>query len=323
MIRLGLIGCGEHAETGHAIPLARYKAAHPEQIELTAACDIQPERAHNFCRKYGFMAAYSSSSQMLREFKLDGCIAVVPPERIVEVGINLLRLGIPCVVEKPLGTSLTEVALLLDTAKATHTFNMVSVNRRFMPFLNRALEWTRSTGPLRYVRCTMTRHARNEPEFIWTTAVHAVDALRYIAGQVSEASVRTMKSGDAAAWHAIDLRFESGVYGHIDVLPTTGVLEETYELFGEGFRAVVTCPFGPQRSVGCFRDNKLVLEEIAGDDMPEDVLNGCYDETVEFIRAVSKKEAPHPSIEDVFPSVSLCLMMAKSTKENQGIIHGD
>jgi len=32
MIRLGVIGCGQHSENGHAIPLARYKAANPGQL---------------------------------------------------------------------------------------------------------------------------------------------------------------------------------------------------------------------------------------------------------------------------------------------------
>jgi predicted dehydrogenase len=44
-IRLGLIGCGEHSEIGHAIPLARYAATHAEAITLTAACDLRQERA--------------------------------------------------------------------------------------------------------------------------------------------------------------------------------------------------------------------------------------------------------------------------------------
>jgi predicted dehydrogenase len=322
MIRLGLIGCGEHAETGHAVPLARYHASHPKKIELAAACDFRMERAQEFCKRYGFATAYNNADEMFKQAKLDGCIAVVPPEKIVEVGIDLLNRGIPSVIEKPLGTSLSEVEKLLEVSKNTNTFNMVSVNRRFMPFLNRALEWTKSLGPLRYLRATMTRHARSESDFIWTTAVHAVDTLRYIAGQVAKAGVHTMNVANSASWYAIDLRFENGAYGHIDVLPTTGMLEEKYELFGEGFRAQVTSPFGLQRSVRCFHDGKLVLEELAGNDMPEDVINGCYDEASAFIQALSKKEPPRPSIEDVFPSVALCLKMATSQKENQ-TIHGD
>jgi predicted dehydrogenase len=317
MMRLGIIGCGEHSESGHAIPLARYKAQHPAEIELTAACDLNLDRAHFFRQRYGFMNAYRDVDEMLSQNKLDGCIAVVPVERISEVGIKLLRLGLPCVVEKPLGASLAQGKALLEAARATRTPNMVSVNRRFMPFLKRVLEWTRTAGELRYVRCMMTRDARLEPEFLWATAVHAIDALRHIAGEVADASVRVLGSnGGAPRWYAIDLSFENGVSGHLDVLPSAGMLEETYELIGEGFRASATCPFGPQRGLRCFRENRLTLEETASNTMPEDVLNGCYDETAEFIRSLSHKQPPRPSIEEVLPSVELCWEMAKILAEN-------
>jgi predicted dehydrogenase len=319
MIRLGLIGCGEHSEGGHAVPLARYKAAHPGEIELTAACDLNLERAQLFCRQHGFLNPYRDVNEMLRRHKLDGCIAVVPVERISELGIKLLTQAIPCVVEKPLGSSLAEGKALLAAAQATNTINMVSVNRRFMPFLNRALEWARTAGSLRYVRCVMSRHDRREPEFLWATAIHAIDAMRYIAGQVSEAKIHTLGKGEAVAeWYSIDLSFASGVSGRLDVLPTAGMLEETYELIGEGFRASVTCPFGPERGMRCFRENRLALAEAASENMPEDVLNGCYDEAAEFIRALTRKEPARPSIEEVFPSVELCWAMAKILKENEG-----
>jgi hypothetical protein len=176
MIRLGLIGCGEHSEGGHAVPLARYKADHPGEIELAAACDPRLERAQFFCTNYGFQNAYRDMDEMLARHQLDACIAVVPVEKIPKVGIQLLERRMACSVEKPLGASLSGVQGLYDSARATRTPNMVSVNRRFMPFLNRALDWARQAGPLRYVRCTFTRHARSEPEFLWGTAVHAVDA---------------------------------------------------------------------------------------------------------------------------------------------------
>ncbi len=317
MMRLGLIGCGEHSEGGHAIPLARYTAAHPGEIELSAVCDLRMERAECFCGKYGFRSAYGSVDAMLEREKLDACIAVVPVERISQVGIKLLNAGIVCCVEKPLGSSLDEVNLLLAAASATGTANMVSVNRRFMPFLNRAIAWTHEAGPPRYVRCTFTRNARREPEFLWGTAVHAVDTLRYIEGNVAEAKVQTLKgAAGLAEWYAIDLRFENGVCGRIDVLPTAGVLEETYELMGENFRALVTCPFGPKLGWRGFRDNRLEIEEVASESTPEDVLNGCYDEATEFIRALQDRQPPRPSIEDVYPSVELCWQLNGAAERN-------
>jgi len=315
-IRIGLIGCGEHSEIGHAIPLARYAASHPGSIALAAACDLRRERAEIFRQKYDFVRAYEDADEMLAKEQLDVCIAVTPVERIAEIGIKLLQAKMPCVVEKPLGASMSEVQGLLDTARATRTINMVSVNRRFMPLLVQGMEWAKTTGPLQYLRCIMLRHARTEPEFLRQTAIHALDTVRFIAGNVSAFEIRHLHAMPPQ-WYAIDLQFESGVHGRIDVLPTAGMLEETYELIGDGFRSVITSPFGPQRSLHCYHEDRVVLEEIAGSDTPEDVINGFYGEVVELVQALTTQQRPKPSIEDVYPSVELCFQIADRAEERQ------
>jgi hypothetical protein len=95
------------------------------------------------------------------------------------------------------------------------------------------------------------------------------------------------------------------------------MLEETYELIGDGFRAVITSPFGPQRSLRCYQEDRVVLEEIAGTDTPEDVINGFYGEVVELVWALTSHQRPRPSIEDVFPSVGLCFEIANRAQERQ------
>jgi predicted dehydrogenase len=317
MVRIGLIGCGEHSEIGHAIPLSRYKAAHPDEVELTAVCDPRRERSEAFQKKYGFINAYSSMDEMLSRHKLEACIAVVPVEKISQIGIKLLESGMPCVIEKPLGGSLADAKQLLEAAAKTGTQNMVSVNRRFMPALNRAIEWSHESGELRYVRCTMSRHARTEPEFLWATAVHAVDTLRFIAGNVAQAKIRKLNTTHSyASWYAVDLEFENGVHGRIDVVPTAGMLEETYELLGQEFRAIVTAPFGPERGFRCYRENRLVLRET-NEGTPEDVVSGFYDEAVQLIRALSQNAQLCPTIADVYPSVDFCHAMARSAREER------
>jgi predicted dehydrogenase len=314
-IRLGLIGCGEHSEMGHAIPLARYVASHPGAITLAAACDLRQERAELFCRKYGFARSYQQADEMLATEHFNICIAVTPVEQIAEFGIKLLEAQIPCVVEKPLGATLIEIQSLREAAKRTNTANMVSVNRRFMPLLNRGLEWAREAGALRYVRCTMLRHARTEPEFLRFTAIHALDTMRFIGGEVIASEIRRLARSPQS--YAIDLRFESGVHGRIDVLPAAGMVEETYELFGDGFRAAITSPFGPERSLRCYQENRLVLEEIAGSETPEDVTQGFYGEVIELVEALKGGRRPRPSVEDVFPSVELCFRLADSVEKNR------
>ncbi|MFL6208626.1 MAG: Gfo/Idh/MocA family protein [Pyrinomonadaceae bacterium] len=313
MIRLALIGCGEHSRGSHAAPLARYVSERPGEVELVAACDLKLERAEEFCRSFGFARAYTSVEKMLATESIDGCVSVMPMERIVDTSAMLLERGMPCVIEKPLGTSRAESERLASVARATGTPHMVSVNRRFMPYLNHAAAWAKAAGALQYIRATQVRHGRSEPDFIWSTAIHALDALRHVAGEVKDFNAETRQDARLSTrWYIIVLRFESGACGRIEVLPTAGMIEETYELFGEGFRARVVAGAGPQRSLQCWRDGQLEVEEFAAPNELEGVLNGGFAEVVEFVRALKTGTSPRPTVEDILPSARICFAIAET-----------
>ena len=262
------------------------------------------------------MRAYTELEEMLTTERLDGCVCIMPMEQIVDEAIRLLERGIPCVIEKPLGTSLGEAERLARVARKTHTPHMVSVNRRFMPYLNRAASWIKESGPLQYVRATQVRHARKEPDFIWSTAIHVLDALRHIAGEITDFDAQVQcRPGLSALWYVISLRFESGATGRIEVLPTAGMVEESYELFGESFRARITAGSGTQRSLECWQDGQMVMEAKASDDEPEDLRNGAYQEVVEFVRALRTGTRPRPGIEDILPSARICFAIAGSVAQ--------
>src|SRR6185295_14529476 len=260
MIRLALVGCGEHSRISHATPLARYAARNPGDLELVATCDLNLDRARDFCREFGFARAYSDAQTLLDAERIDGCVCVMPMERIVEMAGMLLERKIPCVIEKPLGTSREESERLALVTRQTDTRHMVSVNRRFMPYLNQAKSWAKEIGPLQYVRATQVRHARAEPDFVWSTAIHVLDALRHVAGEIVGFDTEVHRqNGVSTIWYVISLYFESGARGRIEVLPTAGMVEESYELFGEGFRARVIAGSGSQRSFECWRAGQLEL----------------------------------------------------------------
>src|SRR5689334_19260355 len=119
MIRIALAGCGEHSRSSHAAPLARYAAKHSNHIELVAACDLNLDRAVEFCRSFGFVRPYKDLDGMLSVEKPDACVSIMPMEKIVDIGIKLLEQHIPCVIEKPLGTSLAELDKLAQVARHT------------------------------------------------------------------------------------------------------------------------------------------------------------------------------------------------------------
>jgi len=318
MIRIAIAGCGEHSRTSHAAPLARYAAAHPNEIELVAACDLNIEKATEFCRSFGFVRPYNDLDHLLTAEQPDACVSVMPMEKIVEVGIKLLERGTPCVIEKPLGTSLMEIEKLAQAARDTQTPHMISVNRRFMPYLNQARSWMQEHGPLRYVRASQVRHQRDEADFIWSTAIHALDALRYIGGEVEAFDVTLQQpENDEAAWYVVALKFESGTVGQIEILPTAGMVEESYEFFAERCRARVTAGSGPQRSLQCWQDGKLVMESHATDEEPEDLRNGAYQEVEEFVRALRTGTRPQPCIDDILPSARISFAIADLVRDSQ------
>src|SRR6266498_1646487 len=86
MVRLAIVGCGEHSRTSHAAPLARYAAQQPGEIELVAACDLNADRAAEFCQVFGFARAYTEVEKMLATERIDGCVCVMPMEQIVRGG---------------------------------------------------------------------------------------------------------------------------------------------------------------------------------------------------------------------------------------------
>jgi predicted dehydrogenase len=316
MIRLALIGCGEHSRESHAAPLARYAAEHPDHISLAAACDLDLGRAEAFRRDFGFERAHAGLDELLASGGFDACVSVMPTEHIAMVGAALLERRIPCVVEKPLGSSLADVERLARVARETGTPHMVSVNRRFMPYLNRAAEWARSAGPLRYVRASMVRQARSEPDFIWSTAIHAVDALRHLAGEIRAVETEIVRTDDhEAAWYVLSFRFEGGAIGRVEVLPTGGMVEESYELLGEGYRARVVAGSGTQRSLELWRDGVSRVREVAAEDEPVDLRNGSYGEVVAFVRALHEGTRPKPEIADVLPSVRIVFSIAEATEQ--------
>jgi predicted dehydrogenase len=309
MVKLVLIGAGGHSRYAHASSLARYREEHPGEIELAAVCDLNEARAHAVQNDFGFGASYTDLDAMLDAERPDGVVCVMPVGAIVPVGIRLLRRGIPCTVEKPPGETRDTAKALLDVARETGTPHMVSVNRRFLPLLNRGREWAASVGPLRFVRVSMFRHKRTEDYFFWGTAVHAVDAMRHLAGNVRDFRMRLCRrDGLSAAWFEALFLFEGDCAGALHVFPTTGSEEETYELFGEGYRVRVDSmeTLGGRASLLCCLNKDVAVNELSPEGAPHILVDGFYDETCAFIRALRDGKPLGPTLEDVFPSLELC-----------------
>ncbi|MBN1674299.1 MAG: Gfo/Idh/MocA family oxidoreductase [Kiritimatiellae bacterium] len=311
-IRLALIGCGSHSRGNHAQPMARYAADHPDELELAAACDLDLAKATRFCGQFGFKKAYDNVDAMLEAEQPDACVAIMPVSHIVAMGIKLLERGMPCVIEKPPGATLEEARRLADVARRTGTPHVVSVNRRFSPYIRRAVDWARQQGPLRFVRGAIIRVRRAEPSFVWSTAIHSVDAMRFIAGDVERYDAHICRGdGMLTTWYAIGFTYAGGCLGHLDILPSAGWHEETYELIGEGFRAAVSTQHAKKpTTLRCWLGEELVVDDASPEDEPEDVTIGPYAEVAELVAGLRNGSALRPTMDDVLPSAEICFEIA-------------
>lgn len=313
-IKLALIGAGSHCRGNHAPAMAQYACEHPDRVELAAVCDLEREKAETFAETFGFRAVYTDYLEMIGKESPDGCVCVMPIKLTANLAIDLMKLGMPVTVEKPMGSSLKEIQEIIRIANETECQNMVSVNRRFDPLLRKGLQWAREQGSFRYIRGSILRHNRREPTFISGTAIHPIDALREIGGEISD--YKSFLHRGNPHWMHIIFNYESGAMGSLDVLPTDGSVEERYEIFGEGFRVDILAGTGPHPRLRCWRDSKLVIEEYPPENQPQFVSVGAYGETEEFITALSEGRKPYPSVVQVYPSVEIAFKLDPGMPEH-------
>ena len=105
--------------------------------------------------------------------------------------------------------------------------------------------------------------------------------------------------------------------GQVEILPTSGMVEESYEFFGDRFRGRVTAGAGAQRTLELWRDNELVRDATSDESVPEDLRNGAYQEVEEFIGALRKGNRPYPPIEQILPSARICFAIAESMTQQE------
>jgi myo-inositol 2-dehydrogenase/D-chiro-inositol 1-dehydrogenase len=311
MLKIVIVGAGSHSQGNHLPSLARYVREYPGQIRLTGLCDLRRGHAVKMAAQYGFAQAYVDLDEMLREVQPNGCVAVTPIPVTCEIAERIIRAGVPLLMEKPPGATVAEARQIVNLVHQTGAHVMVSMNRRFDPALRMALEWW-GERPLHYVRGTIVRVDRREPEFFYGTAIHPLDALREISGDVSDVSLDERRD-DEVRWYTVRLAFERGAAGVLEVLPTAGSMAEAYELYGPGCRALVRVGGPDTGEVRCWKGGELVLEENPTHGEPTFVRNGTYAETSAFIQSLDGGQPVHPTPAEVLQTVELCEKIQQGT----------
>ncbi|QHW34772.1 Gfo/Idh/MocA family oxidoreductase [Paenibacillus rhizovicinus] len=290
-MRIGLAGCGWHSRATHGPCLKRYRETHADLV-LAACCDVNTEAAEAFRADFGFSRAYSSFQEMLENERLDAVWIVVSVEYTASLALQAMDAGIPVFLEKPPGIDSAETQLLQERAAKLGIPHRVAFNRRFAP-LTRKLIARLNAAPSRRIyniAYEMIRIDRTDADFS-TTAVHAIDAARFIAGSdYAELQFRYEELEDVGPGVAniiADGLFENGVRVQLLCYPYSGVAMEKVTVRGEGFSCEMQLPLlegvGQTASMKYAEKGRGEVYQAEGDWLEA---FGFYDENASFIDAL-------------------------------------
>ena len=313
-MRICIIGCGGIAHGVHLPSVSRYQNLHGD-LEITACADIRLEGAKSLADKFNIPFTYEHYVQMLEEQKPDAVVCLVRENATAEVSANVLNLGFPILFEKPPGLTKTEVLSIAEAAKKSGTPHMVAFNRRHMPVMTKLKEIA-DERKITHIGYDFYRKGRYDVDFS-TTAIHAVDTVKYIAGSdyksVEIFYDETPQKGKNVANYYIYAAFENQTTAFTRILVDTGEVRERAEVHVEKDIIIADSAFANNPAgtgnIRLISDSQIKLdmsgEELTGSDQHY-VLNGFYGEHEYFYSCIKNNVRPKDDVFTSIQSVEIC-----------------
>jgi myo-inositol 2-dehydrogenase/D-chiro-inositol 1-dehydrogenase len=317
-VRLGFIGCGNHA-TQNLYPSLRYA-----DCEVVAACDLWEERREKFRRAYHPAHMYEHFEPMLAnaDLHLDAVIVCGPPALHHEAGLAAMRRGLHVLTEKPPSDTLAQALEMQRVSRETGRICMVAFMKRFAQKYREAMEISARPEFGRRVHC-LVRYSygvQGEPHSILTgMAIHPIDLMHHFMGNVVRLQVER-GTLERTCNFSVNLRFESGATGTLILDNTIPSPLERLELSGDGAFLVVDevahLAYYPKAEKAWAQPKKWVSEPNTALQTPENdslVLQGYAGEVQAFIEAVAAGHAPACStIDDGVEAMRLVELIEKA-----------
>jgi D-apiose dehydrogenase len=173
------------------------------EVEITAICDRDLERAAAARQRYGIPRQYAEVQEALEREQPDFVDVITPPAAHFESCAAAAERGIPIICQKPLAPTYDEARKLVELCAAKTARLMVHENFRFQPW-HREIKRLLDQGTVGSKLHSLTFRSRpgdgwgsdaylcRQPYFrtmprllVFETGVHFIDTFRYLAGDVS------------------------------------------------------------------------------------------------------------------------------------------
>ena len=290
-MNIAVVGCGSWADYTHLPCIIKYGA------NILACADISEANARSLSEKYNIPAYFTDYNKMLSQVKPDAVICLVAESAIAEVASDILR-AYPVMLEKPPGRSIRETQAILKAAQKSGRPHMVAFNRRFAPAYLQ-LKKTIAAARVKYINYRFHRIKRHE-SFFETTAIHAVDAVRFLAGddfrRVEIKYQEMPELGEKVANYFIYFEFAGGIRATAEILVSTGELSEGCEVHADGAVYRAALPLA--------------------DKSRHYISQGFYNEHEHFYGCLKRGEDPGNGADTALQSVAVC----DALRNRQGLV---
>ena len=309
--KIAVIGCGWISTACHAPAYAEYRRTHP-QIRLAACCDRNIAKAENLVATFGFERAYTDYQAMLRAEQPDLVCLNVQERYLCQIGCYVLKAGFPLLIEKPPGLTLDENDLLIAAAESSGVLHQVAFNRRFSPVIQ-ALKRSLENLDVQHVQVEFTRVSRLKEDFT-TTAVHAIDLVRYLTGEEYKFirfSYHEMPDlGPNTANFLLNCELTGGKTAQLNFFPVSGKVRERYTVYAVDNLLSASLNMGPDAPgrFTHFKRGKVLRDDDAVELTQRQesyFLGGFYNEDAAFFDAVQNGVRPSPGFVECRQSIEV------------------
>lgn len=129
-LKIGIIGCGGIANGKHMPAISQL-----ENVEMTAFCDIIPERAQKAAKEFGAADAkvYTDYKELLKDKTINNVRILTPNRWHAVMSIDAMRAGKHVLCEKPMAINYDEAKQMLTVQQETGMILTIGYQHKFDP----------------------------------------------------------------------------------------------------------------------------------------------------------------------------------------------
>jgi predicted dehydrogenase len=245
-VNMAIIGCGAITQLFYAPAISALNNLFP--VRVTALVDPDSSRLSTLGETFNSASQFTRLDQLSFP-SLDLAVVASPQRFHAEQVVTLLQKNVHVLCEKPLSSSLEEASVMIAAAEASQRILAVGLFRRFWPvtrYVHDLITGRDLGAPLRF-------HWAEGGVFNWPAATpsffqkststggvfadlgaHVLDLLLHWFGSVAEFEYRDDAIGGLETNAAVNIRFDSGVTGHVRLSRDTPIPNTAWIEFERG-----------------------------------------------------------------------------------------